>query len=71
MDSIKKAQERDVRFGRLALGPGPFSFLPPVGFGLLSLLKQFIGQRSRRATLDLFNDRGRGSVVYVYPRLPR
>ena len=53
------------------LGARPSSFLPPVGIGLLSLLKQFIGQRSRRATLDLFNDRGRGSAVYVYPRLPR
>ena len=39
--------------------------------GLLGLLEQFIGQRARRAKLDLFDDRGRGSAVYIYPRLPR
>jgi hypothetical protein len=32
--------------------------LVPVGIGLLGFLKQFIAQRSRRATLDLFDDRG-------------
>jgi hypothetical protein len=78
MDGIKKARERRVRFQASAEQHSeegwprgrPSSFLAFVGIGLLGFLKQFIGQRSRRATLDLFDDRGRGSAVYVYPRLP-
>jgi AmiR/NasT family two-component response regulator len=38
-----------------------------LGFDLLGFIEQVVGQRSRRATLDLFDDRGRGSAVYVYP----